>query len=82
MVRVDIRYFAAVRDRVGLEREQVDLPARGDAAALLARIAEQHPAAAELIRGSRLAVDLAFVVGEVALRDGVEIAVIPPVSGG
>jgi molybdopterin synthase catalytic subunit len=75
-------YFAGVRDRVGRSQEVLDLPARTTDAELLRRLAELHPTASGLFACSRVAVDQDFVRGDIALRDGAEVAVIPPVSGG
>lgn len=82
MPTVSVLYFASVRERIGAAQERLELPARADEATLRARLGELHPDAATLIACSRIAVDEDFVRGEVELREGAEIAVIPPVSGG
>lgn len=82
MVRVRVLYFAAIRERIGLDQEDLDLPERTTDRAVLALVGTRHPAAAPLLAPCRIAVDQAFIRGEVALRTGAEVAVIPPVSGG
>ena len=82
MPTVNVLYFAAVRDRLASPGEALDLPAQLSATDLLARLAARHPHAAELFARSRVALDLEFVNGDLLLRDGSELAVIPPVSGG
>lgn len=82
MPRVTVLYFAALRDRLALEREAVDLPADTTAEAVLMALAKRHPSGAEIFARSRLAVDLAFASGPVHLGESSEVAVIPPVSGG
>ncbi len=82
MATVTVLYFAALRERLGQERETLTLPEATDDRSVLALIGERHPQLAALLAPCRLAVDHAFVRGAIALHDGSEVAVIPPVSGG
>ncbi len=77
-----VLYFASVRDRLGLEREQIDAPADIDSTAFLRLMAARHPTAADLFATCRLAVNCEFAAAPFTLPEGGEIAVIPPVSGG
>lgn len=81
-VTVTVLYFASLRDRLGREREIVELPARTTDRAVLDALARLRPEAADLLATCRLAVDHAFAAGAVELRAESEVAVIPPVSGG
>ena len=76
---VTVLYFAALRDAAGRGTEVVDTPA--DLATLYAQLRARHgfafaPAAL------RVAVDGEFRDWAHPLRDGAEVAFIPPVSGG
>ena len=51
-------------------------------AELRAALAAQHPVIAPLLPASRIAVDHAFATDSSPLREGAELALIPPVSGG
>ena len=82
MPRVTVLYFASVRDRLGRERDVVELPARTTDRAVLEALARLRPEAADLLAACRLAVDHAFAAGAVELSEASEVAVIPPVSGG
>lgn len=82
MPTVTVLYFAQVGERLQREREQLELPEATSSGEILAALALRHPAAAELVAHSRLAVDCDFVDGAVRLHPGSEVAVIPPVSGG
>ena len=76
---VTVLYFASLRDAAGVDREVLPLPASLDA--LYADLSARHGfslAAGKL----RVAVDGAFARWDCPLRDGCEIAFIPPVSGG
>jgi molybdopterin converting factor subunit 1 len=78
-MRVTVLYFAAARERAGTAREELQLPDGSSAADALLAIVARHPGL-EPIKGKlRLAVDQDFAG---TLRDGSEVALIPPVSGG
>jgi molybdopterin synthase catalytic subunit len=69
--------FARYRQRLGFERLELDLPEPPTLATLLA-----HPLLATLPAEALLAVNQAFAERSSALRDGDEVALMPPVSGG
>ena len=80
MKRVEVLYFAALRDAAGAASEQVDTDAV-DLSALYAQVRARHGlpfAQAQL----RVAVGDAFARWEDAPIDGSQVAFIPPVSGG
>jgi MoaE-MoaD fusion protein len=78
-VRVVVRLFAGLRERAGTGREEVDLPdgARAEDiwAALSAKLGDRPD-------GVVLAVNRRYVADDEPLREGDEVALIPPVSGG
>jgi len=82
MPTVTVLFFAHMRERLGRDREVIDVPAHADATAITDAIAKRHPGETSALSRCRIAVDHAFVQGQVAIRDDAEIAVIPPVSGG
>ncbi len=76
-----VLYFAGARDAAGTGRES--LPATPATVGALRRaLAEAHPALAPILARSRIAVDQDFAPDDAPLRDGAEVAVVPPVSGG
>ncbi|MRH00250.1 molybdopterin synthase sulfur carrier subunit [Xanthomonas sontii] len=79
-VQVSVLYFASLREAAGLEREQVHTDAP-NLRALYAELDARHGLRWPLDR-LRVAVDSAFVGWDEAVRDGSEVAFIPPVSGG
>ena len=81
-MRVTLLYFAAARERAGRSSETLELPAGATAAAALEAACAAHPALRPLAEKLRLAVDQSFAPAETALREGSEVALIPPVSGG
>jgi molybdopterin synthase sulfur carrier subunit len=80
MKRLKVLYFASLRDAAGVPEEQVETMA-ADAAALYAELQVRHGFALQRER-LRVAVDGAFAQWDGVLRDGSEVAFIPPVSGG
>jgi molybdopterin synthase sulfur carrier subunit len=78
-VSVTVLYFASLRDAAGRASEVVPLPA--SLGALYEELRARYGFALAPDR-LRVAVDGAFADWHAPLRDGAEIAFIPPVSGG
>ncbi|HET9233266.1 MAG TPA: molybdenum cofactor biosynthesis protein MoaE, partial [Candidatus Eisenbacteria bacterium] len=81
-MRVDVVFFAALRESAGTSRTQVELPDGARGSDLRALLIQLRPSLADLIRASRLAQGVDFIDEERLLTDGEEIVLIPPVSGG
>jgi molybdopterin synthase sulfur carrier subunit len=80
MTRVKVLYFASLRDAARVPGETIETEARTLASFYdELRIRHQFTLPREQLR---VAVDDAFATWEEALRDGSEVAFIPPVSGG
>ncbi len=76
-----VLYFAAARDAAGTARETLaDVPAT--VGALRRALEAAHPRLGPVLARSRLAVDQEFADDAAPLRDGAEVAVVPPVAGG
>lgn len=82
MVRV--RFFASLREEVGLEQEDVKLPTGATVKTLLQTLARAHPGLGTLLegRGVRFAVNRCYVQSDAGLQEGDEVALVPPVGGG
>ncbi|AIE85959.1 MoaD/ThiS family protein [Fimbriimonas ginsengisoli] len=80
MKSVSVLYFAALRERRGLDRETV-LTAAETPAAFYAELADRHALNmdASLVR---FALDGEFVKPNTLLPESSELALIPPVAGG
>jgi len=81
-VFVRVLFFAGVKDAVGADRVELALPEGSSVAEVRDRLKGRYSGAARHIDGSRLAVNQVFAEDRDILRDGDEVAVIPPVSGG
>jgi molybdopterin synthase sulfur carrier subunit len=79
MARVTVLYFASLRDAAGMVSEAMECD--GDLRALYDTLRARHGFVLPAER-LRVAVDGAFARWDDAVRDGSEIAFIPPVSGG
>jgi molybdopterin synthase sulfur carrier subunit len=85
-MRIELRYFAGLREAVGLDRETLELPAEVvDAGALRAHLRARGGPWADAMaeqRMLRVAIDQAMATPASVLRDGAEVAFFPPVTGG
>ncbi len=85
-MKLKIRYFAWVRERVGVPEEDVEVPASvrtvGELAAWLATRGEEYAHAFENPKVIRAAIDRTHVRPDAALGSASEIAFFPPMTGG
>src|SRR6267143_952652 len=81
-MKVTLLYFAAARERAGVPRETIELREGATAADAREAACVSHPGLRAIVDRLRLAVDEEFAGAERKLRDGSEVAFIPPVSGG
>ncbi|HSD19043.1 MAG TPA: molybdopterin converting factor subunit 1 [Anaeromyxobacter sp.] len=78
---IHVLYFAGAREAAGAARETLER-APTTVAELRRTITEAHPALARILPRCRIAVDQEFAAEDAPLRDGAEVAIVPPVSGG
>ena len=84
-MRIKVRYFAQLRERLGRDAEEIAWEgAPPTVAGLRALLAERTPAAAGVLVGGALlvAVNREYAAADAALKDGDEVALFPPVTGG
>jgi len=82
-MRVRLLLFAAARERAG--KSEISLEVTGEqarAADVLAAAVRSEPGLAAIAAQLRVAVNHAFVDGAAMVREGDEVALLPPVSGG
>ena len=81
---IDVLYFAWVRERIGLPREQVDTRA-ANVAALIAELSareERYAMAFSDLSALRVAVDQELAGFDAPLAGVREVAFFPPMTGG
>ena len=81
-MRIQVRYFAVFRERLGREQETIELPAGATVATALDHLAARHPDVARFAGRFQSAVNQTMVPTDAALHEGDELALIPPVAGG
>jgi molybdopterin converting factor subunit 1 len=82
-VKVEVLYFAAVRDLVGSDEEALDVPPGVTTIASLGEyLTKLHPALEGRLGYVRFARNEDFAQASDAIADGDTIALIPPVAGG
>jgi len=83
---MNIRYFAWVRERVGVEEETIEVPGAvktvADLISHLKTLDENHAAAFEEEDAIRVALDQMHVEADADLGNAREIAFFPPMTGG
>jgi len=84
-MKLNVLLFAAIRTKLGVEQVEVEVPDHATARDLLQIMGSCWPEIADLLPSCRVAIDERFAEHDerfAAFDEGVEIAVIPPVSGG
>ncbi|KAI8463979.1 MAG: ThiamineS/Molybdopterin converting factor subunit 1 [Monoraphidium minutum] len=84
-MRVRVLYFARSREAAGgAGEEALELPEGSTTAQLLDLLRGRHPALESVLRACVLAVNQEYVGLDAALplKEGDEVALIPPLSGG
>jgi MoaE-MoaD fusion protein len=81
-MKVDVLYFAVLRERIQLDHETVELPAGASVRDARAVIAARHPSVAALLPGVQFALNRVVAADTQSIADGDELALLPPVAGG
>ncbi len=80
MIQVRVLAFGMLKDAIGPDASPVELPEAATVATLLGEIARAHPAVS--LRGIAVSVNAEYATGSHVLRNGDEVGLLPPVSGG
>lgn len=83
-MKVTVRYFAHLREAAGVETEEVELAGEPSLKDLLDLLGGRDGSLGSLLGNRPLlcAVNQEYAVGEKSLKEGDEVALFPPVSGG
>ncbi len=81
-MRVHLMLFAILREQTGTSEIDLDLPTGATVAAASQQIGRRFPVLAGGLQRVAYAVNRSYVPASTVLREGDELAIIPPVSGG
>ncbi|HEX9405920.1 MAG TPA: molybdopterin converting factor subunit 1 [Thermoanaerobaculia bacterium] len=81
-MKVRLLYFAVLRDITGKSEEVVELPEGTRAEEVWKRLRMKHDQLAAYERPPMTAINESYASADQPLRDGDEVAFIPPVAGG
>ena len=81
-MRVRLLYFAVLRDITGKSEEIIELPDGTRAQEIWNNLRSRHDQLAGYEKPPMTAVNESYVPADQLLRDGDEVAFIPPVAGG
>ena len=81
-LKITILYFARVKDLVGLEKEIIYLSYGTTVETLLVKISLNHPKIKDMLNIIQVAINYKIVNKNAHLKNGDEVAILPPVSGG
>jgi molybdopterin synthase catalytic subunit len=79
-MQVRVLCFGVLKDWLGAPAAPVELPEGATVAALLEQLAAREPA--RVLRGIAVSVNAEYATGAQVLREGDEVGLLPPVSGG
>lgn len=81
-MRVLVRFFAAHREATGQPTYGADVPHGTQASTLLGMLRERFPHLRAVSGNVAFAVNQTVVPADTVLRDGDELALLPPMAGG
>jgi len=81
-VNVRVRSFARIRELIGSDSQALDVPQGATVETVWSAIAERTPTLSSLSSSVRFALNGSIVEPSVKLKDGDEVALLPPSSGG
>ncbi len=81
---IRIKYFASLRSIAGTEEEDLELGSETTVHQLSEEISKTRPQIGEMVRGKKvmISVNQDMADADTVIRDGDEVAFLPPFSGG
>lgn len=80
-MKIDLLAFGPAKEIIGQQKSELELPNGTTSDALKADLLERYPALGNF-DSLRFAVNESYVLANITLSSGDEVAIIPPVSGG
>lgn len=82
MIRVQLLLFAVLRDIAGTEEQRLELPEGARAGDVWAELRREFPQLERYQTPPMTAINEIYATPDTVLKDGDQLAFIPPVSGG
>lgn len=84
MITMQVRVlpFGVLKDWLGASASTIVLPKGATVAELLAQVGSSDPTRGDLLRGIAVSVNAEYAPATQVLREGDEVGLLPPVSGG
>ena len=81
-MKISVVTFARIKEVMGADRVELQVDSDATVADLKSLLLTQYPDLQSLMPHCNVAVDQEYADDQTALREGCEVGIIPPVSGG
>ena len=81
-MKIQLKFFSVFRDRFRTDEREIETEVPRSAREIFLGLFDDQPRAEKFLKFTRFAVNWEYVPEETILKDGDELALIPPVSGG
>ncbi|MCK5559959.1 MAG: molybdopterin converting factor subunit 1 [Thermoplasmata archaeon] len=81
-MKVKVLYFASIRETAGISEETIELQTRAQLSTLKEHLTYLHPSLKDHWESTILSVNKKYKNSDIELKDGDEVAILPPISGG
>ncbi|WP_013325122.1 MoaD/ThiS family protein [Gloeothece verrucosa] len=81
-ITIIVKLFAAYQEAYGLSELSLNFPPQTPVKAVLDNLLKEHPELEQWRSVTRFGINFQFVDSDTPLKDGDEVVLIPPVSGG
>jgi molybdopterin synthase catalytic subunit len=81
-MKISVLFFGLLKDVMGKSHETLDLPDNAQVKDVLLQCARANPKIQSIVSSLAIAVNQEYAGADRALREGDEVALLPPVSGG
>lgn len=81
-MKIKLKFFGQLRELAKLQETEIDVQASATVNDLKGIVAERFPDLREHLNVVSVAVDNEYAPKETVLKDGNEVALLPPISGG
>jgi molybdopterin converting factor subunit 1 len=81
-VKIKVKFFASYKEALGTDELDLDLDEHFTVSDLIENLRQNHPKLGNLLETLVVSVNLEYASYETKLKNGDEVALLPPVSGG